>query len=287
MNSRSRQNFQLIWMILVILCAFTAVFSTLFVSCTRAKDSGGTEPAASSDNTAGDGDTTVIADEDSTDGTEIADSGESADDTRSVALAETADMGEAYLSAFVFLGDSTTYGLASYDALPFTQVWTPESGTFTLANQSYTEIDYYGDDGSVRQMSIAEAAALRQPEYLVITLGINGISFMTEDEFKTEYADLIETVRSASPNTKIICQSIFPVIDEQVPAEIQNDCIDTANTWVLDIAAQTGVRYLNTCETLKDDTGGLRSDYCNGDGTHLNADGCQAVLQYVRTHGYV
>ena len=44
-------------------------------------------------------------------------------------LGQTEDMGQDYIDRFVFLGDSTTYGLAYYDVLPHTQVWTPASGT--------------------------------------------------------------------------------------------------------------------------------------------------------------
>ena len=34
---------------------------------------------------------------------------------------------------------------------------------------------------------------------------------MDEDSFKTEYTALIERIKSVSPDTKIICNSIYPV----------------------------------------------------------------------------
>ena len=37
---------------------------------------------------------------------------------------------------------------------------------------------------------------------------------------------------------------------------------------------------------LKAEDGSLREDYGNGDGIHLNADGFNAVLNYLRTHAY-
>ena len=205
-----------------------------------------------------------------------------------VILAETEDMGQEYLDKMIFIGDSTTYGLGAFKVVPFTQLWVPSSGTLTLSAQSYTEIDYYNEDGSKQSMLLKDAAALAQPEYIIITLGLNGISFMDEDEFKTEYIDLIHAIQEVSPDTKIICHSIYPVIDSIVSSDIGNDRILRANGWILDIATETGTRYLNTHDALMDSTGNLKAEYNAGmgDGIHLNFDGLTAVTESVRTHGY-
>ena len=47
-----------------------------------------------------------------------------------------------------------------------------------------------------------------------------------------------------------------------------------------------GVKYLDTNPILKDGTGCLNAAYGNGDGLHLNKAGYEAVLRYIRTHGY-
>ena len=201
-------------------------------------------------------------------------------------LGQTEDMGQDYIDRFVFLGDSTTYGLAYYDVLPHTQVWTPASGTLTLNNWAVESLDYYDGQGGSQSLSIEDAVARRQPEYLLITLGLNGISFLNEDEFKDYYTALVQAVQATSPGTKIICNSIYPVIDAQVSSDIGNDRINAANGWIEAVAAETGTRYLNTHDMLTDESGGLRAEYCNGDGIHLNPDGFDAVLQNVRTHGY-
>lgn len=201
-------------------------------------------------------------------------------------LGQTEDMGQDYIDRFVFLGDSTTYGLAYYDVLPHTQVWTPASGTLTLNNWAVESLDYYDGQGGSQSLSIEDAVACRQPEYLLITLGLNGISFLNEDEFKDYYTALVQAVQTTSPSTKIICNSIYPVIDAQVSSDIGNDRINAANGWIEAVAAETGTRYLNTHDVLTDESGGLRAEYCNGDGIHLNPDGFDAVLQNVRTHGY-
>ena len=149
-------------------------------------------------------------------------------------LAETADAGQAYIDKIVFLGDSTTYGLRAYKMLAggkdTTQVWTPKTGTLTLSQASFATIVYPETD---EELTIADAVAKKKPEYLVITLGVNGVSFMKEDYFKSEYKKIIESVQTASPNTKIICQSIFPVAKTYARLEsINNELIDAANKWI-------------------------------------------------------
>ena len=201
-------------------------------------------------------------------------------------LGETADAGQSYIDKLTFLGDSTTYGLKAYSMLSggqnTTQVWTPSNGTLTLS--FYETATIVTPNG---EMLIKDAAAAYQPEYLVITLGVNGVSFMDEASFKDCYTKLIQNVQAASPNTKIICNSIYPnMTSYKYYGDINNENITRANGWIQEVAAATGTRYSDTCSVLKDGNGALRADYCNGDGIHLNAAGFTAVLNYLRTHAY-
>ena len=122
---------------------------------------------------------------------------------------------------------------------------------------------------------------------MVITLGVNGVSSMDEDDFKREYADLVQTIQSVSPDTKIILQSIFPVTEDyEYVNSINNVKILDANRWILAVAEETGVKYLNTISVLLGDDGWLPSEYNNGDGIHLSPEGFGQVLNYIRTHAY-
>lgn len=203
-------------------------------------------------------------------------------------LAETADAGQAYIDKIVFLGDSTTYGLRAYKMLAggkdTTQVWTPKTGTLTLSQASFATIVYPETD---EELTIADAVAKKKPEYLVITLGVNGVSFMKEDYFKSEYKKIIESVQTASPDTKIICQSIFPVAKTYARLEsINNELIDAANKWICEIAAECGVKYLDTNSALRDADGWLPEDYHNGDGMHLQTNSFTIELNNIRTHAW-
>ncbi len=202
-------------------------------------------------------------------------------------LEEGADAGQSYQDKIIFVGDSTTHHLRNREVLSggknTTQVWTPTSGTLTLAYALTVKIL---DPGTNTEMTIMDAAGLNKPEIMVITLGMNGISFMKEDSFKTVYTALINGILEQSPDTKIILQSIFPRALEgnENYASISQEMIDSGNVWVQDIARECNVYYLDTESVLKDENGYLRSEYSVGDGIHISREGYQVILQFIRTH---
>ncbi len=202
-------------------------------------------------------------------------------------LEETPDAGLAYQDKIIFFGDSTTYSLLAYgvltDGKETKQVWTPASRTLTLEHAPTTTI-LYPDTGE--EITVKEAVARKKPEIMVITLGVNGISFMNEEYFTVMYKKLIGQIQEASPETKIILQSIFPVAAHWEKMDsINNDKIRAANGWILKIAEDTGVRYLDTISVLAVAEGGyLPYEYQNGDGLHLKENSLAIVLNYIRTH---
>lgn len=204
----------------------------------------------------------------------------------SVELGETADAGDGYISKMVFIGDSTTYGLKAYEVLDGEQVWTPSSGTLALFNQSIATIVY---PPTGEEIPITDAVGRAKPEYVVLTIGVNGVSMMDEQQFKEQYTALIERIKSVSPDTKIICNSIYPVeaMYEAKDNGINNAVIDRANGWILQIAEATGTHFTNSASVLKGSDGKLVSDYGNGDGIHLNAVGFGRVIDYLRTHAWL
>lgn len=204
--------------------------------------------------------------------------------TENVELQQTEDMGESYLDKFVFLGDSTTNGLSYYEMVDPTQVWCPSNGTFSLFNQSIIRIRY---PETGEELTIPEILSRKQPEYLLITLGINGISSMDENYFKSEYKSLISTIQTASPNTKIIVNSMYPLCASyDTSSGITMDKVRAGNEWLKALSVEAGVYFVNTYSTLVDSTGFMPESYTNGDGLHLNPTSFELVLSYLRTHGY-
>lgn len=210
-------------------------------------------------------------------------------DNLTCVLGKTDDAGLAYQNEIVFLGDSTTYGLwvygVLYDGTDTTQVWVPSNGTLTLAGAVDTKILY---PDSNTEITIGEAAKLKKPKYMVVTLGVNGVSFMNEKSFHTEYAKVINSIKENSPDTKIILQSVFPTAMSYAHQDsINNDKIRQADLWIADIAEENGCKYLNTASALVGTNGYLPEELQNGDGLHLTGEGYKKVLSYIRTHAYV
>ena len=214
--------------------------------------------------------------------------GQSSSDPASdpVILTETPDAGIDYQNQIIFVGDSLTAHLINRGVLTggtsTKQVWRCENNMMNLNSEVTAAKIIYPETGE--KMTVAEAAGHAKPAVMIITLGTDwGVSYLSEDEFKSCYTDLIKAIQAASPNTKIILQSIFPVT--QSCKTLDNTKIDNANQWVKAIASENGCRYLDTQTVLKDDKNCLKTEYCNSsDGIHLGKNAYEVILRYIRTH---
>ena len=199
-----------------------------------------------------------------------------------VLLTSTVHGGAEYLNRIVFLGDSRTYGLKAFAMLDggeqTTKVWTPRSGTMSIWDMWKQKIVYPETD---TEMTCAEATAQKQPDILVISLGFNGFEMVKKEYFISEYLKLIESVKKANPNTRIILQSMFPVCRSYTLTT--NDKIREGNKWIIEVAKRADVYYLNTQEALTDDAGYLIEEYST-DGCHLTPLGLDIELEYICTH---
>ena len=199
-------------------------------------------------------------------------------------LGETEDMGQEYIDKMYFIGDSTTHGLASYEVIPEGRVWTPQNGTLSLFRWNVDQVSLT-DEGTTMFMN--DAVALKKPEYLLVTLGVNGVGVLDENQFKSYYSEMVDSLVAASPDTKIILNSIYPVGRTYAEKSITNEKINAANEWIKSIAEAKGLRYLDSASVLKDPEGYMSQGYDNGDGLHPTKDSYNLVINYIRTHGYV
>jgi lysophospholipase L1-like esterase len=288
-----RDRFYLFWSAAIVLCVILALFALFFSACQKTEepaetglpveteDVAATLPPAATESPAP-AETEQPAATESPAPTEPPQS--------PVRLGETPDAGREYLDQIIFLGDSTTYGIGVYYGLgytelcPRTQVWTPASGTLTLSYYNIATV-VYPETGE--ELPVADAVARAKPAYLVVTLGVNGISFMDETWFIRDYISLVQMIQAASPDTKIILNSIYPVAASyRYTGDINNDKINAANRWIERIAEQTGCRFLYSFESLVGADGYLPESLQNGDGLHLTGEAFTTVMQYIRTHAY-
>lgn len=196
-----------------------------------------------------------------------------------VILPLTEDKGWDYIDKIYFVGDSTTYHFHK-GGIDKSHIFVPESLTMTL-NSNINNI-IVGDKG----LTVSQALADVNAEIVIITLGVNGADNFTETKYKTYYKKLIDNIQELSPETKIILQSVFPVTKSYSDKDngVSNESIDKLNEWAKEIAADEGLRYLDTQSILKDDNGAQIEYFNVKDGVHMNADAYSAIIDYIKTH---
>ena len=190
----------------------------------------------------------------------------------------SSDAGQGYIDSLTFLVDSSLSSLKT-SGLTAGQVWVGDSGLPMSGIADWTII-YPGDGSSI---SPANAAMVAKPSVLIIAVGSDGALGMEQEAFISGYENLIRGILGASPDTKVVCCSVFPVTDaytgsdgldiagaEQVSGWIRQVCIDTG-AWYIDIA------YNITAE------GKLIGQYADSDGKGLSGTGLSAVMSWLRT----
>ena len=294
----SKDTIYTLWSIAIVAMVILCLFSLIFSACAKPSDGSDTggfqvEPASETPGIkpAQGEEQENEADTGNGEGSEAPVEAQATETSAaSVRLSQTADAGRSYLDRIIFLGDSTTYGIGYYydqgysELCPSSQVWTPASGTRTLSYHSIATI-VYPDTGE--ELSIIDAVSNKHPDILLVTLGVNGISFMDEDWFISDYTTLVRNIQQASPETKIILNSIYPVAASyKYQSDINNDKIRAANGWIERVAADTGCRYLHSYEAVVGSDGNLPESSQNGDGLHLTGEAFTKVMEYIRTHAW-
>ena len=210
-------------------------------------------------------------------------------------LEESADAGMAYIDRMIFFGESTTTHLRSRGVLSggteTHQVWADSSGTKTLSSKLLSETLVYPPTGE--NLTLAAALEKEQPSYLVLSFGLNNIAHFVNNKqnYVNNYNKLIDAVQKASPNTRIILQSVYPVSaacdDFSVDGATVCSYTETLNGWLREIAStHENVKFADTASMLKAADGTLLPAYDSGDGVHLTAQAYQQILHYLRTHAW-
>lgn len=211
-----------------------------------------------------------------------------------VTMAETPDAGMEYIDSMIFFGESTTAHLRARGVLSggtsTRQVWADASGTRMLSSRTTSEPITYPETGEA--LTIAEACERAKPEYLVLSFGLNGITGFVANKtsYVNSYNKLINAVKQASPNTKIILQTVYPVCRADgftVDTATLNAHIQMLNSWLPEIAAaHENVRVADTASVLYNSEGMLAASFDNGDGIHLTRSAYEEILAYLRTHAW-
>lgn len=201
-------------------------------------------------------------------------------------LEETEDAGTAYLDKLTFLCDSSVIGIRDYGVLSggkeTYQVWGTEVGTLKVSDLMNGTI-IYPADGS--EITISDAALLAKPPVLVICVGQDGLSSVDENTFKASYSSMINQIKSASPDTILICSSISSISENYTGSDgLTSDMILSANEWIKDICQEYSCYYVDAGHACDTGYGYVHVSYLSTNGKTLNSNGVLEYVNYIRTH---
>ena len=116
-------------------------------------------------------------------------------------------------------------------------------------------------------------------------LGINELGWVGTDTFRNQAAKMFQRIQADHPDAVVVIQSLLPVSAKQDAkgSYVNNQRIGVYNQILRELAEELELPYLDVAEAVTDEDGCLRADW-TFDGVHLNKAGCQAWLEYLRTH---
>jgi hypothetical protein len=202
----------------------------------------------------------------------------------SAVLAQTADGGDDYLSETLFLGDSNTVRLYKNGLITVQQFCAKEG--LGIQDAATEKIVSFKGDSTL--YTIPDAVAKMKPRRVVITLGTNnGDGTMSTEDFISDYRALISAIQTSYSYTDIIVNAIPPVPAKHSSyPDMDQAAIDAYNIALAKLCEEMNCKFLNSAETLKDDTGYGKSEYYVENDIHLTQSGLKALISYVTTHVY-
>lgn len=191
-----------------------------------------------------------------------------------------------YFDDAVFMGDSLADGFKHYNA----SLALKNSAAVYLTQQGTTPRTFLqpgamvdAGDGPVDVWATIEQ---RQPGKMYITLGTNALMAMEPQAFVESYSQLIDKIRSYSPDTLIYVTTITPTTLKKATSEprLSFDRIYQANLLLATMCNEKNCAMINLYDVFKNSEGYLREEIARGDGYHLTPTGYKQWLEYLITH---
>ncbi|MGN0347141.1 MAG: SGNH/GDSL hydrolase family protein [Lachnospiraceae bacterium] len=189
------------------------------------------------------------------------------------------EMTTGYLNNCIFLGDSRSVAMVMYGFMPQEQVLAQVGLTHGVAMSTV----YQFDNG--REYTFENYLLSHQAPVIYICYGVNGMSANLTDDYKNAYRRLVEEVKRLCPDSAIVIQSIWPVEDDGIyQMTAQNAWINKCNDFLLELALDEQVYYLDVNSILLDEDGTMKNEFNSGDGLHYAAYAYPFILEYIVSH---
>ena len=194
------------------------------------------------------------------------------------AVPESETVDDDWFSNTAMIGHSMMRGVEAYSGLE-----TPDY--YTLSGSSVSELLYSDEvsrpDGT--QGTLSGALAGKTYERFYLFMGINEVcGDLTE--LKEDYRQLIELVRSSSPDTPVYVLSVLPVTrsrDGQGTFTLAR--IERYNAMLLELCGEESCWYVDLSHDFTDDVGYLPSEF-SSDGIHLKQEQYVTLVDLLKTH---
>jgi len=174
----------------------------------------------------------------------------------------------------IFLGNSITQG----------GDWAKLTGDSTVVNRGI------GADVTFGLRTRLDDVTRRKPSKLFVLIGINDISKDIPDAvIAAEYRMLIDSVRTQSPQTKIFVQSILPLNPtvKNFPQHYDKQPrVVAVNHLLQQVARETHATFIDLWPIFIDKQNHLDASL-TGDGLHLNQQGYERWVAFLKKKGYL
>lgn len=168
----------------------------------------------------------------------------------------------------LFIGDSISTGFVNYGYLEAKNVFAVQG----LNPESALTKEING------VTSIQKAKDLN-PDIIYIMLGTNGMAYMGNSYMLNRMKELVSTLETAVPNSKICILSIPPVTKEHEIGNPENMTdINEYNSMLERYCKEEGIYFANIASVLKNDEGYFAEEYAEVDGLHFKGPAYVAVL---------
>ena len=109
-----------------------------------------------------------------------------------------------------------------------------------------------------------------KPSKVFIMIGVNDLRHDVSDStIKVNYSNIIEKIKSDSPDTKIILQSVLPVNNNIGDSKTTNRKVNSFNNYIKTLAVNLSIPYVDINTELLNSSGQLDAQYSE-DGLHIN-----------------
>lgn len=184
-----------------------------------------------------------------------------------------------YFDDAVFIGDSRTEGFTMYNNISKSNSLTYKG---LMVDTVFTEpcINVNG-----AKMTVIDALAQKHFSKVYVMLGVNELGWVYSDVFIHKYGEIIDRIREINPQATIYIQSILPVTKKKSDSDsiYNNSKINQYNTLLRELAKEKQVNFVNVAQAVMDSDGTLPENLAF-DGVHLNREGCEKWMDYLKSH---